>query len=131
MEFAFTSLHFADPKSCRFRFRLDGYHRPGTWHEAGDRRVAYFTNLDPGTYAFQVQAASRLSDWSAVPATFRFSLQAHYWQTWPFRIAPGAGRDRVRSRARFLAGTGTSSTGPAEARKDRAQRAPRSGAGPA
>jgi signal transduction histidine kinase/ligand-binding sensor domain-containing protein len=91
MEFGFTALHFADPDSCRFRFRLDGYHRPGTWHEAGDRRRAFFTNLDPGTYEFQVQAASRLSDWSAVPAVYRFSLGAHYWQTWPFRIALGLG----------------------------------------
>lgn len=86
LEFGFTALHFADAEACRFRYRLDGYDPEGVWHDAGNRRTAYFTNLDPGEYRFQVQAASRLGDWSARSASFGFGLEAHYWQTWPFRV---------------------------------------------
>jgi len=89
MEFRFTALHFAGPEKCRFRYRLDGYDAAGTWHDAGRRRMAFFTNLDPGDYQFQVQAANLEGDWSREAAAFGFRLDPFYWQTWTFRIAVG------------------------------------------
>jgi signal transduction histidine kinase/ligand-binding sensor domain-containing protein len=86
MEFRFAGLHFAAPEACAFRFRLDGYDAPGIWHEAGTRRVAYFTNLDPGNYRFQVLAANHQGRWGETPATFAFRLEPLFRQTWVFRI---------------------------------------------
>ena len=84
IEFAFNGLHFAAPEACRFRYRLDGYDQPGQWHDAGARRTAFFTNLDPGRYRFEVLAANHQGIWSSGAATYAFELAPFYWQTWTF-----------------------------------------------
>ena len=61
LEIQFTANTFIAPEKSRFRFRLDGYDRD--WHEAGPRRVAYYTNVPPGRYTFHVRAPR---DWVVV-----------------------------------------------------------------
>lgn len=56
--FDYTAIHLADPDAIRFRYRLLG--QDENWTDAGDRRIAYYTNLSPGDYAFEVEA--RLAD---------------------------------------------------------------------
>lgn len=86
IEFQFTGLSFLAPEKCRFRYRLDGYDAPATWHDAGTRRTAFFNNLEPGAYAFQVQAQNHQGIWSETAASLAFSLAPFYWQTWTFKI---------------------------------------------
>lgn len=82
MEFHFTALSFVAPEKCRFLFQLEGYERPDVWHDAGSRRLAHYTNLDPGDYRFRVLAVNHHNIRSEVPATFAFSLAPFVWQTW-------------------------------------------------
>ena len=56
LELHYTELGLSDPTTAKFRFRLSGID-PG-WVNAGSRRVAYYSRMPPGTYHFQVQAAS-------------------------------------------------------------------------
>lgn len=73
----FVGLSFLTPEWIRYRTRLIGYDE--RWIERGSLRLAEYTNLGPGTYHFEVQAANPESDWSA-PATLSFTVSAHPWQ---------------------------------------------------
>lgn len=50
----YTAPMFTSPDRVSFRYRLLG--DDGHWEDVGNRRTAYFTNLDPGSYRFEVSA---------------------------------------------------------------------------
>jgi signal transduction histidine kinase/ligand-binding sensor domain-containing protein/CheY-like chemotaxis protein/HPt (histidine-containing phosphotransfer) domain-containing protein len=79
LQFNFAALSFLDPEKIRFRYRLEGY--DDTWQEAENRRTAFYTNLPPGNYRFQVVAANSDGVWNHVGATWKFELQPYFYQT--------------------------------------------------
>lgn len=87
LEIRFTGFDPNASRALRFRYQLAGYE--STLHDVGDRRSAYFTNLDPGTYRFRVWAAGRSGVWSGQPAELAILLQPRFWQTWWFRLLAG------------------------------------------
>jgi len=84
LEFDFTALSFAAPERVRFRYQLRGFDR--NWVEAGTRRVAYYTNIPPGKYTFQVAAANGSGIWSDPGASVSLRLEPHIYQSYPFAI---------------------------------------------
>ncbi len=52
--------------------------------DAGARRVAYYTNLPPGRYKFQVTACNNDGVWNERGATLEVRLEPHFYQTWWF-----------------------------------------------
>ena len=62
IEVDFPALSFREPQGILFRYRLEGYDKQ--WQDVGTRRVAYYTNLPPGQFRFQVEA--RMSTSSSV-----------------------------------------------------------------
>ena len=80
----FSALHFAAPQRNRFAYRLAGFDQDWTTADAG-KRFATYTNLDPGTYTFQVRAANKDGVWSDAPASFEITVLPPYWKTWWFR----------------------------------------------
>jgi len=62
-----------------YRYRLEGFDRD--WIAAGARRVAYYTNVPPGRYRFQVAAARADGTWETAPAAVAFALQPRFRQT--------------------------------------------------
>ncbi|MBX7219734.1 MAG: response regulator [Blastocatellia bacterium] len=79
-EFHYTALSFLAPEKVRFRFKLTGLDQD--WSEDVTRRVAYFTNLAPGDYTFQVIACNNDGVWNRVGAVYRFRLKPPLWRTW-------------------------------------------------
>ncbi|HKX30516.1 MAG TPA: two-component regulator propeller domain-containing protein [Blastocatellia bacterium] len=79
LEFHYTGLSFLVPEKVRFRYQLEGYDRE--WVEAGTRRVAYYTNLSPGTYRFRVMACNNDGVWNETGASVEFYLAPHFHQT--------------------------------------------------
>jgi signal transduction histidine kinase len=51
--------------------------------------VAFYTNLRPGNYQFQVNACNNHGVWNETPKEFPFFLAPYIWQTWPFYVAGG------------------------------------------
>jgi hypothetical protein len=49
LQLDFTALSLAAPEKVRFRYKLEGY--DNDWHEAGNRRQAFYTNLPSGPIA--------------------------------------------------------------------------------
>jgi signal transduction histidine kinase len=72
------------PERIRFRYRLIGAETD--WTDAGDRRQAFFTNLAPGDYRFQVIAANNDGVWNTAGATMSFSIAPTFLQSLWFKV---------------------------------------------
>jgi ligand-binding sensor domain-containing protein/signal transduction histidine kinase len=80
----FAALHYADPMSNRYSYRLEGF--DDTWVSTdATKRFATYTNLDPGRYVFQVRASNKDGVWSARPAALAITITPPLWKTWWFR----------------------------------------------
>ncbi|MFL6333109.1 MAG: two-component regulator propeller domain-containing protein [Pyrinomonadaceae bacterium] len=82
LEIHYTGLSLVAPEKVRFRYKLEGYDRD--WVDARERRVAYYTNIPPGTYSFRVMAANNDGIWSTQDATIRLVVVPPFWRTWWF-----------------------------------------------
>jgi PAS domain S-box-containing protein len=105
LEFHYTALSFISPDRVRFRYQLEGFDKE--WEDAGTRRVAYFTNLPPGSYRFRVVACNNDGVWNLAGASFSFELAPRYYQTTWFYLLCGlavsmAGAAAYRWRMRGL-----------------------------
>ena len=78
--FEFTAFDFANPERIRYRQRLRGY---DDWSllDASHRRARY-TNLDAGTYVFEVQAAGSGEDWTEPGAMLALRVHPSPWSSW-------------------------------------------------
>ena len=84
LEFYYSSPNFRSPQRVNFRYRLVGFDLD--WVEAGRRRMAFYTNIPPGRYQFEVNASNGEGTWTATTATFAMQLQPHFYQTFYFYI---------------------------------------------
>ncbi len=87
LKFEYSALGFSDPEKEHFKYRLEGVD-PG-WVDAGEQRVAYYNNLPPGNYFFQVKACNRDGVWNEAGAGISVILLPHYWQTLWFQSLGG------------------------------------------
>ncbi|NYT41461.1 hypothetical protein HZY97_11880 [Sphingomonas sp. R-74633] len=113
----FAVLSFSNPRVARVRYRIEG--QDTDWVEAGTRRQAFYTNLAPGTYRFQLIAANDNGVWNEAGATVEFTIpptfvQSRYfialcaalvlallWLAYRLRVAQVAGRIRTRLEERM------------------------------
>jgi signal transduction histidine kinase/ligand-binding sensor domain-containing protein/CheY-like chemotaxis protein len=79
LEFHYTALSFLFPERVRFRYILEGF--DPEWVDAGARRVAYYTNLPPGSYRFRVVACNDDGIWNESGASFAVELSPRFHQT--------------------------------------------------
>ncbi|MDP9010747.1 MAG: response regulator [Pseudomonadota bacterium] len=78
-EFHYTALSLLAAQRSRFRYRLEGFDKQ--WVDAGNRRIAYYTSLPPGTYSFRVIASNNDGVWNDTGASFHFTLKPFFYQT--------------------------------------------------
>ncbi len=83
-QFEYAGLSFVTPQKVHYRYMLDGFDHD--WTDAGSRRVAYYTNIPPGSYTFRVQAANNDGLWNTRGAALEFELEPHFYQTVWFYI---------------------------------------------
>lgn len=80
----YTALSLSRPDRIRFRYRLDGLDEG--WVDAGSRRQAFYTNLDPGRYSFRVAAANESGIWNESGATLEIVIPPTFVQTKAFVV---------------------------------------------
>lgn len=83
----FAALSLAMPERVSVRYRLEGHDR--TWIDPGSRRQAFYTNLEPGDYRFQVIAANEDGVWNRAGDTLTLSIPPTFVQSWPFKLLCG------------------------------------------
>jgi diguanylate cyclase (GGDEF)-like protein len=85
----FAALHYTEPSQNRYAYQLEGF--DPDWQETdAERRVATYTNLDPGRYVFRVRAANHHGSWSEQAATLLVTITPPFWQTSWFRLGAAA-----------------------------------------
>ena len=77
--FEFLGIHFLQPDQNKYRCKLDGF--DPEWRELGKERKATYTNLDPGTYTFRVEASNADGVWTTDGLTVDLEVTPAIWQT--------------------------------------------------
>ena len=80
--FNYAALSFTAPQKVLFRYRLN--HFDNNWIDAGNTRIAYYTNLSPGHYSFEVIARNGDGAWNTRGASLAVHLEPRFHQTWWF-----------------------------------------------
>ena len=86
LEFHYTGLSLVAPEKVLFRYRLEGYDI--AWRDAGNRRIAYYTNLPPGEFNFHVIACNNDGVWNERGDRVAMIQHPRLWQTpwFPFLV---------------------------------------------
>lgn len=79
VRFDYTAFAYSHPDRLQFRYRLSGYETD--WVEAGPRRQAFYTNLRPARYRFEVQAANETGLWSEGSGSVEVEIDPTFMQT--------------------------------------------------
>jgi PAS domain S-box-containing protein len=83
LQIVYTATSLTVPERVRFRYKLEGQDKE--WQDAGTRREAFYTNLDPGSYQFRVIACNNDGVWNDTGTSVDFSIAPAYYQTGWFR----------------------------------------------
>ena len=77
---AFSELSYVNPRSIRYRYKLDGLEE--AWHEVdGNERLATYTTVPAGTYTFRIQAATPRGLWSIPGLALEIRILPPIWQS--------------------------------------------------
>lgn len=79
VQIRYTAPNLSAPERVRFRYKLIGADHD--WQDAGARRQAFYTNLSPKHYRFQVTARNGEGSWNAVGASVEFTIEPTWYQT--------------------------------------------------
>jgi ligand-binding sensor domain-containing protein/signal transduction histidine kinase len=85
LDLYYTAPSFMAPEKVRFKYKLEGFDE--NWIDSGTRRIAYYTNLRPGSYTFRVIASNDDGVWNETGAAFSFYLKPYFYQTYWFYLA--------------------------------------------
>ena len=81
-EVSYTGIRLSNPEGVEFRYRLAGLQ--SEWQQVGHRRRAFFTNVPPGRYTFEVAAQVRGGAWSNPPTQLTLTVAPYFYETWWF-----------------------------------------------
>ena len=84
LEIDYTALSYTVPQKVRFRYKLDEH--DVDWQDPGTRRQAFYNDLGPGTFTFQVLACNNDGVWNEVGASLQFTVTPAWYQTNWFRL---------------------------------------------
>ncbi len=79
LTFAFSGLHFVNPKANRYKCMLVGYDEG--WRQLGNEHKISYTNLNPGQYTFRTLAANSDGVWSKKGLVIQLHITPPFWQT--------------------------------------------------
>ncbi|MCY7421719.1 MAG: hypothetical protein LH478_08260, partial [Chitinophagaceae bacterium] len=75
----FIALHYSNPLKNRYAYKLDNY--DNEWRDVGNLHVAFYPNLPPGEYLFQVKAANDKGVWNEEGASLKITVLPPWWRT--------------------------------------------------
>ncbi len=83
ISFGFAALEYNNPSKNQYSYKMEGFDKE--WVNAGSRREATYTNLDPGEYVFRVRASNSDGVWNDSGTSIMVRISPPYWETWWFR----------------------------------------------
>lgn len=77
---SFSSMHFANPLKCRYRYKLNGFDRDWKYTD-GKNPTAAYSNLDYASYKFVVEATNNDGIWSKSQAEMTVTVIPPWWKS--------------------------------------------------
>ena len=77
----FTAMDNVNPAEVQYQYKLEGFDNDWILTGAEERSVRY-TNLNAGSYIFQVKASNSDGAWNEVPATLGITILPPWWKSW-------------------------------------------------
>lgn len=79
--FSFSAMSYRNSEKNRFAYMMEGFEKD--WNYVGsDRRIATYTNLNPGNYTFKVKAANNEGVWNQTGTSIKLRILPPPWKTW-------------------------------------------------
>ena len=82
--FEFAALNYTLSRKNQYSYKLEGFDKD--WNLVGNRRIATYTNLDPGTYTFRVKGSNNDGIWNEEGTSVRVIILPPFWLTWWFKL---------------------------------------------
>lgn len=79
----YTTLNFLNPEQTKFAYQLIGFDKD--WNYLINKRDVTYTNLNPGTYVFQIKATNEDGIWNQEPTTLIIEIIPPFWDTLWFK----------------------------------------------
>ncbi len=76
----YSALNYLFPEQNQYAYKLEGFDKQ--WNEVGSRRMAYYTNIPPGTYRFVVRGSNNNGVWNNEGTSLSITVLPPYWKTW-------------------------------------------------
>ncbi|TJZ53295.1 response regulator [Sphingobacterium olei] len=76
---SFEALNLTIPEENQYQYMLEGFDKE--WIHAGKEHSAYYTNLDPGNYAFHVRASNNDGIWNEEIKSIQIYVSPPFWRT--------------------------------------------------
>lgn len=80
LTFEFVALDYTNPEKNQYAYKMEGFDE--NWINAGARRFASFTNLDPGNYVFKVKGSNSDGVWNEDGVAVKIAIAPPPWKTW-------------------------------------------------
>jgi len=84
--FGFVANNYTHPENNLYAYKMEGFDKDWN-HTDANRRLATYTNLDPGTYTFRVKASNNDGIWNEQGTSVKITITPPFWRTWWFRGA--------------------------------------------
>ena len=79
--FEFSSFNYADPKSTKYAYKLDGFDKEWIYVD-GLRNYVSYSNLPAGDYVFRVKSTNLSGMWTDGSQNIRVRILPPWWATW-------------------------------------------------
>lgn len=85
---SFAALSYSDPSRNRYRYRLHGIDRK--WISGTPQTTAYYTDLPPGTYEFEVKGSNNDAVWNEESRRLTLVITPQWWRSgWAYVVYIG------------------------------------------
>ena len=84
ISFEFASLNYTNPEVKQYAYMLEGFDK--VWNDIGSRRVATYTNLDPGKYIFKLRALNNDGGMSSRIISLDLNIVPPFWLSGWFKL---------------------------------------------
>lgn len=82
--FGFIAVNYTLPEKNLYAYKMEGFDKDWNYTDA-NRRLATYTNLNPGTYTFRVKASNNDGLWNEKGTSIKVTIIPPFWQTLLFK----------------------------------------------
>lgn len=76
----YTAPDFISPQQNQYAYKMEGVE--SEWNYVKGRRVAYYSNLAPGSYNFKVKVANSEGEWNPQESSLSITVMPPLYKTW-------------------------------------------------